>query len=136
MGRILGLDPGTVRIGVAVSDPLGLTAQPHSSLAAADPGVLDAIATLVDDLEVEAVVVGLPVSLDGTEGPAAASARAFADRVRERLDVPVESYDERFSSVTAERTMIELGATRSDRKAARDRVAAAVFLQAYLDGRA
>jgi putative Holliday junction resolvase len=135
MGRILGLDPGTVRIGVAASDPLGITAQPHSSLDARDPDVMDAIAALVEDLDVELVVVGLPVSLDGSEGPAASIARDFAGRVGEAVGVPVELHDERFSSTTAERTMIEMGARREDRKAARDRVAAAVFLQTYLDGR-
>jgi putative Holliday junction resolvase len=135
MGRILGLDPGTVRIGAAVSDPLGITAQPHSSLDARDPKVMDLIAALVEDLEVELVVVGLPVSLDGSEGPAAVSARDFAARISEAVDVPVELHDERFSSVTAEQAMIEMGARREDRKAARDRVAAAVFLQTYLDGR-
>ena len=137
MGRILGLDPGTVRVGVAVSDPLGITAQPHSSLEASDPEIIDRIAELVAGLDVEVVVVGLPISLDGSEGPAAVAARRFADRVTAGIgDIPVELHDERFSSVTAERTMIEMGARRSDRKAARDRVAAAVFLQTYLDGRA
>lgn len=135
MGRILGLDPGTVRIGVAVSDPLGITAQPHSSLDATAPDVMDRIAALVLDLDVETIVVGLPVSLDGTEGRAADAARAFAARVAETVDVPVERHDERFSSVTAERTMLQMGARRAERKAARDRVAAAVFLQSYLDGR-
>ena len=135
MGRILGLDPGTVRIGVAVSDPLGITAQPHSSLDARDPDVLDVIADLVTELDVEMIVVGLPVSLDGSEGAAAVASRAFAARVSETVEVPVELHDERFSSVTAEQAMIEMGARRADRKAARDRVAAAVFLQTYLDGR-
>jgi putative Holliday junction resolvase len=136
MGRILGLDPGTVRIGAAVSDPLGITAQPHSSLDAGDPDLFDTIAALVDELDVELVVVGLPVSLDGSEGPAAMRAREFAAEVAAAVTVPVELHDERFSSVTAEQAMIEMGARRADRKAARDRVAAAVFLQAYLDGRA
>ena len=76
-----------------------------------------------------------PVSLDGTEGRSAALARDLARRVGEATGLDVELVDERFSSVTAERVMIEVGARRSERKAARDRVAAAVFLQAYLDGR-
>jgi putative Holliday junction resolvase len=135
MGRILGLDPGTVRVGVAVSDPLGITAQPHSSLDAGDPDLSIRIAALVDELEVETIVVGLPVSLDGSEGPAATAARAFAASLGDAVSVPIELHDERFSSVTAEQAMIEMGARREDRKAARDRVAAAVFLQTYLDGR-
>lgn len=134
MGRILGLDPGSVRIGVALSDPLRITAQPHASLDAADDDLLKTIADLVTGLDVELVVVGLPISLDGSEGAAAASARRFAAEVSGVIAVPVELHDERFSSVTAERAMLEAGARRSERKAARDRVAAAVFLQSYLDG--
>ncbi len=132
--RVLALDPGAVRVGVAVSDSLRLTAQPHSSLDAKDPGVLDEIAALVASLEVGQIVVGLPVSLDGTEGPGALLARHFASEVSDATGIEVELFDERFSSVTAERAMIEAGARRSERRAARDRVAAAVFLQAYLDG--
>jgi len=134
MGRVLGLDPGTVRVGVAVSDALRITAQPHSSLDATDAGLVDRIGELVSELEVDVVVVGLPVSLDGSEGPAARSAREFAGRIAAGVAVPVELHDERFSTVTAERAMLEMGARRSERKAARDRVAAAVFLQTYLDG--
>lgn len=130
----MGLDPGYVRVGVAVSDPLGITAQPHSSLVASAPDIVERIASLVAELDVERIVVGLPVSLDGSEGPAASAARGFAAEVSAGVDVEVEMYDERFSSVTAERTMIEMGARREHRKRARDRVAAAVFLQSYLDG--
>jgi putative Holliday junction resolvase len=145
MGRVMALDPGTVRIGVAVSDPLGLIAQPHSSLPAEDPELLAAIGSLAPELlaaigslagelDVDRIVVGLPVSLDGTEGPSAALAREFAERVADETGIEVELVDERFSTVTAERVMIEAGARRAERKSARDRVAAAVFLQAYLDG--
>lgn len=119
---------------MAVSDPLGITAQPHSSLDANAADLMDRIAALVEELEVEIVVIGLPVSLDGSEGPAARSARRFAAKVADAVDIPVRLHDERFSSVTAERAMIEMGARRASRKEARDRVAAAVFLQAYLDG--
>ncbi|MEE9582133.1 MAG: Holliday junction resolvase RuvX [Acidimicrobiia bacterium] len=134
MGRVLALDSGTVRIGVAVSDPLGITAQPHSSLDAASPDLMADISQLVESLDVERIVVGLPVSLDGTEGASARLARDLADRITEATGVEVSLIDERFSTVTAERVMIEAGARRSERRAARDRVAAAVFLQAYLDG--
>jgi len=134
MGRVLALDSGTVRIGVAVSDPLGITAQPHSSLDAASPDLMADISRLVESLDVERIVVGLPVSLDGTEGASARLARDLADRITEATGVEVSLIDERFSTVTAERVMIEAGARRSERRAARDRVAAAVFLQAYLDG--
>ena len=134
MGRVLALDPGSVRVGVAVSDPLRIIAQPHSSLEARDPGILESIAALVTSLDVERIVVGLPLSLDGTEGPSAVQARRFAADVAAATNLEVELADERFSSVTAERSMIEAGARRSERKGARDRVAAAIFLQTYLDG--
>jgi len=133
VGRVLALDPGSVRVGVAVSDPLGVIAQPHSSLDAGDPAIRARIASLVASLDIDRIIVGLPVSLDGTEGTAAALAREFAADVTEATGLEVEMVDERFSTVTAERVMIESGARRSERKEARDRVAAAVFLQAYLD---
>lgn len=135
MSRVLALDPGSVRVGVAVSDPLGITAQPHSSLDAADPELLKSIVSLVESLGVDKIIVGMPLSLDGSEGKSAADARAFAGRVGAATGSDVELVDERFSSVTAERAMIEAGARRRERKSARDRVAAAVFLQSYLDGR-
>lgn len=135
MTRILGLDYGTRRIGVAVSDPLGLTAGPLEVLDATAGDLDDRLRNLAADLGVELIVVGLPVGLDGREGPAALDARRFADRVAAATGLPVEVYDERFSTVTAERVLLEAGLRRERRKQARDRVAAAVFLQAYLDGR-
>lgn len=133
-GRVLALDPGTRRVGVAVSDPLGITAQPHSSLDAEDPGLMGQIARLGADLGVERIVVGLPVSLNGTEGPAAAAARTFAAAVAGATGLPVDFADERFTSVSAERVLVEAGLSGRRRRAVRDRVAAAVLLQAYLDG--
>ncbi len=133
-GRVLALDPGTRRVGVAVSDPLGITAQPHSVLDAEDPDLMGQIARLGADLGVERIVVGLPVSLNGTEGPAAATARAFAAAVAGATGLPVELADERFTSVSAERVLVEAGLSGRRRRAVRDRVAAAILLQAYLDG--
>jgi len=134
MGRVLALDSGTVRIGVAVSDSLRITAQPHSVLDADSPDLMTDIAHLVESLDVERIVVGLPVSLDGTERASARLARDLAGRITEAIGVEVSLIDERFSTVIAERVMIEAGARRSKRRAVQDRVAAAVFLQAYLDG--
>ena len=131
----MALDHGSRRIGVAVSDPLGLTAQPYDTFEATDPEVLNRIAQTADDLGVTEIVVGLPVSLDGSEGPAAVAARVFADEVRAATRLPVTLHDERFSSVTAERVLLEGDVRRAKRKDVRDRVAAAVFLQSYLDGR-
>ncbi|MCB2223585.1 MAG: Holliday junction resolvase RuvX [Actinobacteria bacterium] len=135
MSRIVGLDPGAVRIGVAVSDALHVTAQPHGNLPADAGDLDDRLRRLAADTEAERFVVGLPVSLDGTEGPAAVLARDLATRVEAATGLPVDLYDERFSTVTAERLLVSAGVRRRRRKDARDRVAAAVFLQAYLDGR-
>lgn len=129
---MLALDHGTVRIGVAVSDPLGITAQPHAVLDVA-PGLMDRIGNLADELDVEQIVIGLPTGLDGTEGEAAHRAREFADEVGRATGRPVELVDERFSTVIAERAMIDGGARRDRRRGTRDSVAAAVFLQSYLD---
>jgi putative Holliday junction resolvase len=135
MGRILALDPGSKRVGVAVSDPLRLTAQPHEVLDVTSPDFERLLREMVDELDVVRIIVGLPVGLNGNEGPAAAAARGFAARVAAATGLPVDLYDERFSTVTAERVLLEAGLRRSRRRAARDSVAAAVFLQAYLDGR-
>jgi putative Holliday junction resolvase len=133
-GRVLAVDPGSRRVGLAVSDPLGLTAQPHSVLDAEAPGLIAEIGRLAAELGVERIVVGLPVSLNGSEGPAAAGARRFAAELAAGTGLPVEMFDERFTTVSAERVLVAAGLAGRRRRAVRDRVAAAVLLQAYLDG--
>lgn len=133
-GRVLALDYGTRRVGVAVSDPLGLTAQAHSVLDAEDPSLMDQISSLATDLGADRVVVGLPVSLNGREGPAAAAARRFAERTGAATGLPVHLVDERFTTVSAERVLAQSGLSGPRRRRVRDRVAAAVLLQSYLDG--
>jgi putative holliday junction resolvase len=135
MGRVLALDPGTDRIGVAVTDPECIAAHPRPALDARRAGLMDDIAVLVDELDVVEIVVGLPVSLDGSEGEAAAAARRFASAVEERTGIPTVLYDERFSTVIAERTLLETGTRRSERRRRRDGVAAALFLNDYLESR-
>ena len=132
--RVLALDFGTRRVGVAVSDPLGISAQPHSILDGTDAGLMAAIASLAAESGAGRVVVGLPVSLDGSEGPAAAAARHFAADVAAATGLPVQLLDERFTTVTAERVLVEAGLSGRRRRGVRDRVAAAVLLQSYLDG--
>lgn len=134
MGRVVALDHGTRRIGVAVSDPLGITAQPAGFLPAG-PGFLAALQELIAPWEVDEIVVGLPLGLDGTDGASAGAAREFAAAVGAATGIATRLYDERFSTVIAERVLIAAGARRDRRKTARDGVAAAVFLQGYLDGR-
>lgn len=133
VGRVLALDHGTRRVGVALSDALRMTAQPHGTLDRDDPELLNRLRDLVDELDVEEIVVGLPISLDGTEGPSAAAAREFAGEVAAATGLDVVLYDERFSTATAERILLEADVRRKKRKDVRDRLAAAVFLQSYLD---
>ena len=133
--RVLGIDGGSKRVGVALSDDLCLTAQPLATIAAgSDAGIVDRIRDVLGDVAPDLVVVGLPLRLDGSEGGAARAARKMADLLGETLGVPVELWDERLTSVQAERVLIEAGMGRRKRKqGATDRVAAAIMLQSFLD---
>jgi putative holliday junction resolvase len=131
----VGLDLGSRRIGVAVSDGTGTIASPHSVLQRRKTREEDhvAIAALVTELEGERVVVGLPLSLDGSMGPAATSAAEEASALGDVVGVPVETYDERLTTVTADRSLTSLGLPGQARRRVVDKVAAAVMLQAWLD---
>jgi putative Holliday junction resolvase len=133
--RVVGLDLGSRRIGVAVSDSTGTIASPHSVLERRKTRDDDhaAIATLVAELEGTRVVVGLPLSLDGSMGPAARAAVDEAAALGDVLPVPVETYDERLTTVTADRSLSSLGLPGQARRRVVDKVAAAVMLQAWLD---
>ncbi len=133
--RALGLDLGTRRIGVAVCDSAGTVATPVETLQRHGDlkQVLAAVAERVSEWEAEIVVVGLPVSLNGTEGPAARQARNETSRLRQFLDVPVVSCDERFTTVIAERSLMEQDVRGLARRRVVDQVAAAVMLQSWLD---
>lgn len=136
MPRALGLDLGSRRIGVAVSDGDGTVATPIEVIDARDrPRARREIADLVTEWEAEVVVVGHPLSLDGSEGPAARSARAEAEELAELLDVPVELHDERLTTVTAHQTLKELEMSGAARRRVVDQVAAAVLLQSWLESR-
>ena len=133
-GRVLGLDLGDVRMGVAVSDPDRRLALPLGTVQVGrPPGELDAVAGLVTEHGVVLVVVGHPLSMSGGAGPAARHAEAFAEALRSRLTVPVELQDERLSTVEADRTLRRAGASARERRRAVDRTAATVILQAWLD---
>lgn len=136
--RVLALDLGKRRIGVAVSDPSGTLASPHGVVKRASWWAEDhrRIADLVGEFGAQLVVVGLPLSLDGTEGPAATRALAEVEELGRALDVPVETYDERFTTVTAESALRAGGVTGQARRQVVDQAAAAVLLQAWLDRRA
>lgn len=134
MRRVIAIDLGSRRIGVAVTDGLGLTAQPHATIPRRG-GVrdLDAIRDLVRELEAERVVLGLPLSPEGEVGRAAKSAEAFAERLRAVLEVPVELIDESFSTVEAEEVLLQADLSRARRRKVVDRLAAAVILRRWLD---
>jgi putative holliday junction resolvase len=134
--RILAVDPGSRRVGVAVSDPTATIAQALMTIPAEPAGTLASrLAEIAMAHEATRIVVGLPRRLDGTRGPEAAAAEELAGSIRRASGLPVELVDERFSSVAAERSLIEGGLRREKRRHTVDRVAAALMLQAHLDRR-
>ncbi len=135
--RALGLDLGSRRIGVSVSDSAATVATPIETVQRSADHATDyrAIADLVAEWEVEIVVVGLPLSLDGTVGPAARAVQAEVARLEETLTLPVVTHDERLTTVTAERSLMEQSMAGPARRRVIDRVAAAVILQSWLDAR-
>jgi putative holliday junction resolvase len=130
MGRVLALDYGTVRIGVAISDPLRITAQPAAVVDAEDFEVrLPSFLEGVDD-----IIVGLPRSLDGGEGPTAAAARTFAARVADLTGISVRLVDERFTTNVAAAALQESRVSGKRRRKIIDKLAATVLLEGYLEG--
>jgi len=126
-GRVLCVDYGTVRIGLAVSDPLGATAQPLDVVSD-----VESVVERARELDVAEIVVGLPLRTSGQEGPEAGAAREFAREVEEATGITVHLWDERLSSVQAERVM---GGDARKRRGSVDKVAAAIVLQSFLDAR-
>ncbi|HEX4907316.1 MAG TPA: Holliday junction resolvase RuvX [Actinomycetes bacterium] len=136
-GRVLALDVGTRRLGVAVSDPTGTVASPLATIPRRTPAEdAAALAALAAEHDATTVVVGLPVTLAGSEGPAARAVRAYLEELRPLLGgLAFELADERLSTVAAERALVGGGVRRRDRRQVVDQVAASVFLQTWLDGR-
>lgn len=132
--RILALDQGTKRVGVAISDELKLIAQPLEFIPA-EPfdAFLSRLKQLIQDKHIELILVGMPRNMDGSYGPAAQRTEAFVTALRNELTVPIKTLDERLTTVQAERTLIQAGVKRAKRKLAADKMAAAVLLQSYLD---
>ena len=133
-GRLLGIDVGGKRIGVAVSDDFGMVASPVAMVPRGPQSVRD-IAAHALRLGVVGIVIGLPVGMSGHEGPQAAEVRSFVEGVEAGIDLPVTFWDERLSTSIAEKTLIAGGARRDKRKQQVDAMAAAVILQGYLDHR-
>jgi putative Holliday junction resolvase len=136
--RVLGIDLGSKRIGVAVSDRTGTIASPLTVIQRSGSTNRDhqVIARLVLEEEAEAVVVGLPLNMNGSAGPAAKAAAAEAKALATVVGVPVHTSDERRTTVTADQAMLEAGLNAQERRKRVDKVAAAVLLQHWLDGRA
>ncbi len=136
IGRLVAFDLGEVRIGIAVSDPGQVVASPAETLHVPrnqEGPALDALTDAAARHEAAALVVGYPKRLDGREGAPAARARRFADALRTRTGLPVLLADERFTTVEAERVLLQGDVSRADRKDSIDRVAASVMLQTVLE---
>lgn len=134
-GRVLGIDLGSKRIGLAVSDRSGSIASPLAVLQRSKSARHDhdAIRRIVAEEECERVVVGLPLSMDGSVGKAAKAALAETKQLATVVGVPVETYDERLTTVSADRAMMEANMNAQARRKVVDKVAAAVMLQAWID---
>ena len=134
--RVLAIDHGTVRMGIAVSDPGGIVATPLEYIPA-EPftGFLSRLKELIREKEVEMILVGMPRNMDGSYGPAAAKVREFVAVLKENILVPIQTWDERLTSAQANRFLLQADVRRKDRKQKVDRAAAAILLQSFLDSR-
>ncbi|HEU5070996.1 MAG TPA: Holliday junction resolvase RuvX [Verrucomicrobiae bacterium] len=132
--RILALDHGTVRIGVALSDELQMIASPQEFIPA-EPfaNVLGRIRQLIREREVELILIGMPRNMDGSYGPAADKVREFATALKDAIAIPIKTWDERLTSAQANRALVAGGVRREKRKEKVDGMAAAILLQSYLD---
>ncbi|QQK79587.1 Holliday junction resolvase RuvX [Salicibibacter cibi] len=132
--KILGLDVGDKRIGVAISDALGLTAQGLETIAVkGHESTIAKILKVVCEHDVEKIVVGLPKNMNGTLGPRAEKSQQFAASLEKNATIPVQFWDERLTTKAAERTLISADVSRKKRKKVVDKLAAVLILQGYLD---
>ena len=134
--RVIGLDIGEKRVGVAVSDPSGSVATPLVVLDAKKVlGDGRDVRRLIEDYEAELLVIGLPLSMDGSEGPQAAAVRVAGERLARIVAIPIVYHDERLSSTEARKSMTAAGVSDKAKRGSIDMVAASLFLQSFLDGR-
>src|SRR5579862_2173982 len=133
--RILALDHGTKRVGVAVSDELKMIATPLEYISPAPfADFLVRLKEILREKEVELILIGMPRNMDGSYGPAALKVQEFIAVLKEKVAVPIQTWDERLTSAQAQRFLIEGGVRRAQRKEKVDKTAAAILLQSYLDG--
>jgi putative holliday junction resolvase len=134
--RVMAVDPGSKRVGLAVSDPTETIAQALATIPAEPADTLPSrLAEIAKSQDAQRIVVGLPLRLDGTHGPEAAAARRLAHGLRQATGLPVEMVDERLTTAAAERSLIAGGVRRAKRRLSVDRVAATLLLQGHLDSR-
>jgi putative Holliday junction resolvase len=132
--RILALDYGTKRVGVAVSDTLKMIAQPLEYLDAVPfPALVEHLRRIIKEQEVELIVIGMPRNMDGTYGDSAARVREFVAAIKDVIVVPLKTWDERLTTAQANRALIQGNVRRGNRKQKIDMTAAAILLQSYLD---
>jgi putative holliday junction resolvase len=133
--RILAIDHGSKRMGIAVSDELKMIAQPLEFIPAEPfPAFLTRLEELILEKEVESILVGLPRNMDGSYGPAALKVKDFVEVLKGALSVPIKTWDERLTSAQANKLLIQGNVRRDKRKEKVDAMAAAILLQSYLDG--
>jgi putative holliday junction resolvase len=132
MNRILGIDFGRARIGIAVSDELGLLAHPVETIPSGK-AAFARIAAIVKEKNVECVVVGVPKTMSGELGPAAEEAKAFSEKLSRQIDCKIIAWDERLTTVAAHRALQDAGKKTRDTRGYVDQVAAQMILQGYLD---
>jgi putative Holliday junction resolvase len=132
--RILGLDIGEKRVGVAISDELGLTAQGIDVIERTNDGKdMDRISEIVSEYKVIKIVVGLPKNMNGTLGPSGKAVKDYATKLKNTTGIETDFWDERLTTVAAERTLLEADVSRKKRKRVIDKLAAVLILQSYLD---
>mgnify|MGYP003695111619 CR=1 FL=1 len=133
----MGIDFGTKRMGIALSDELMMIAQPLEFIPAKPiEGFLGRLKEIICDKEVERIVIGMPLNMNGSHGPAADKVDALIEKLKETVETPITTWDERLSSVEANRILIGANVSRKKRKEKVDKTAAAIILQSYLDSQA
>ncbi len=136
MKRVLGIDNGDVRVGVAISDELGFMAHPLETIDVRKTDAISRIRDLAVERDVDTIVVGMPRNMNGTHGPASEKAKEFAEKLKAALPCRVVTWDERLTTVSAQRSLQEAGKKAKDQKGIIDQAAAQVILQSWLDAQA
>lgn len=133
--RKIALDIGDVRIGIATSDPMGIIAGGYETFTRTKniDKDLNYLSILIKEKQCDTIIIGLPLNMDGTEGKRVEIVKEFAEKLKKRINIEIVYHDERLSTVSAERALIESGMRREKRKQVIDKVAATIILQSYLD---